>query len=76
VIVVGGGTQVFLVKNIFLDGLASRIPVFFRKGETIQNRDTQMLQLHRRKRYRNKHNSEDIVTAIVSWSILSLHVCV
>jgi hypothetical protein len=35
--------QVFLVKKIFLDGLACRIPVFLRKGETSHIRDTQML---------------------------------
>ena len=33
----------FLVKTIFLDGLACRLPVFLRKGETSQNRYTQML---------------------------------
>jgi len=40
---VGSGTQAFLVKMIFLDGLACRLPVFLRKGETSQNRYTQML---------------------------------
>ena len=33
-IVVGSGIQAFLVKMIFLDGLACRLSVFLRKGET------------------------------------------
>jgi len=61
VIVVGSSIQVFLVKKIFLDGLACRIPVLLRKRETSHKRDTQMLRLHRWKRYGNKQSSEDIV---------------
>jgi len=34
---------VFLVKTIFLDGFACKIPVFFRKGETSQSSYIQML---------------------------------
>jgi hypothetical protein len=43
VIVVGSGIQAFLVKTIFLDGLACRLPVFLRKEQTSQNRYTHML---------------------------------
>jgi len=43
VIVVGSGVQAFLVKMIFLDELACRLPVFLRKGERSQNRHIQML---------------------------------
>jgi hypothetical protein len=39
---VGSGIEVFVVKTIFLEGLAYKGPVFMRKGETIQNRDTQI----------------------------------
>jgi len=69
VIVVGSGTQAFLVKMIFLDGLACRLHVFLRKGETSQNRysDSQRKEVR-------EQSCEDIVTAVVSWSILSLHV--
>jgi hypothetical protein len=74
VIVVGSGIQVFLVKMIFLDGLASRIPVFLRKGKTSQNGHSNV-RLHRGKRYGNKQSCEDIVTGVVSLSVLSLHVC-
>jgi hypothetical protein len=72
---VGSNIQVFLVKKIFLDGLACRIPVLLRKVETRHNRDTQMLRLHGGKWYGNKQSSEDIATVIVSWSVLSLRVC-
>jgi len=74
VVVVGSGIQFFLVKTIFLDGLSCRIPVFLRKGRTSQNGHSSV-RLHRGKRYGNKQSCEDIVTAIVSLSILSLQIC-
>jgi hypothetical protein len=40
--VVGSGIEVFVVTMMFLEGLTCKGPVFMRKGETMQNRDTQM----------------------------------
>jgi hypothetical protein len=74
VIVAGSGIQFFLVKTIFLDGLACRIPVLLREEKTSQNGHSNV-RLNRANRYGNKQSSEDIVTAAVSWSILSSHVC-
>ena len=54
---------------ILLDGLAFRIPVFLRKGETNQNRHSNV-RISRGKRYGSKQSYEDFVTAIVSWSTL------
>ena len=67
---VGSGIQAFLVKTIFLDGLACNMPVFLRKGETSQNKYS-----NSHKKEVREQSCEDNVTAIVSWSILSLHVC-
>jgi len=57
------------VKMIFLDGLTCRIPVFFRKGETNQNKHSN-IRISRGKRYGSKQSCEDFVMAIVSWSVL------
>jgi hypothetical protein len=46
VIAVGSGIQAFLVKTIFLDGLACRLLVFLRKGEQVHSN----AGLHRGKR--------------------------
>lgn len=54
---------------IFLDGLACRIPVFLRKGETNQKKHSDV-RISRGKRYGSKQSREDFVTAIVSWSVL------
>ena len=54
---------------IFLDGLACRIPVFLRKGETNQNKHSNF-RISIGKRYGSKQSCEDFVMAIVSWSIL------
>ena len=70
-VVVGSGIGFFVVKTIFLDGLACRLAVFLRKGEINQNGHS-CVRLHRGQRYGKKQNSEDIVTAVVSWSILKL----
>jgi hypothetical protein len=42
VIVLGSGIEAFLVKTIFSEGFACKGSVFLRKGETVQNRDTQI----------------------------------
>jgi hypothetical protein len=54
---------------IFLDGVACRIPVFLRKGETYQNKHLNV-RISRGKRYVGKQSCEDFVMAIVSWSIV------
>ena len=54
---------------IFLDGLARRIPVFLRKGETNQNKHSNV-RISRGKRYGSKQSCEDFIMAVVSWSIL------
>ena len=54
---------------IFLDGLACGIPVFLRKGETNQNKHSNV-RISRGKRYGIKQSCEDFVMAIVSLSIL------
>jgi len=54
---------------IFLDGLACRIPVFLRKGETNQNKHSNV-RISRGKRYGSKQSCEDFVMAVVSLSIL------
>jgi hypothetical protein len=47
--------------------------VFMRKGGTGKNKVWEA-RLHGGKRDRNKQSCEDIVTAVVSLSVLSLHV--
>jgi len=54
---------------IFLDGLACRITVFLRKGETNQNKHSDV-RISRGKRYRSKQSCDDFVMANVSWSVL------
>lgn len=75
-IVVGSGLQMFLVKTVFLIGLACRIPVSLRKEETNQNRYTQMLDFIEERGTGKKQSCEDIVTAVVSWPLLTLRVSV
>jgi len=74
VIAVGSGIQVFLLKRYF--GWAClQVNCYFERGETSRTGHSNM-RLHSGRRYGNEHSCEDIVTAVVSWSILSLHVCV
>ena len=47
-IVINSGRLVFLVENDILDGLACRLPVFLRKGETNQNRHSNVIILEER----------------------------
>jgi len=54
---------------IFLDGLACGVPVFLRKGETNQNKHSNV-RISRGKMYGSKQSYEDFVMAIVSLSIL------
>jgi len=54
---------------VFLDGLTCRIPFSLRKGETNQNKHTNV-RINRGKWYGSNQSCEDFVMAIVSWSIL------
>jgi len=69
--VVGSGIQLFLVENDIFGCDCLQATRFLDK-----RRDKLQQVLHGGKRYGNKQSCEDIVTAIVSWSILNLHVCV
>ena len=68
-VVVCSGIQMFLVENDILEGLACRLPVFLRKGEPSQNRHSNV-RLHRGVSEGNEQSCEDIVTAIVSCSVV------
>jgi len=68
---VGSGIQVFLFKNYIFGWDCLRATWF--SGE--MERQARTGTLHRGKRYGNKQSCENVVTAIVSWAILSLHVC-
>jgi hypothetical protein len=67
--VVVSGVKVFLVENDIF-GWAC----FLEKGRDKPEEVHSNVRLHRGKRYGNKQSCEDIVTAFVPWSILSLHV--
>jgi hypothetical protein len=66
---------VFLVENDTLDGLACRLPGFLEKG---RDNAEQVLKCEasERKDVQEQQSCGNIVTAIVTWSILSLHVFV
>ena len=60
----------FLVVTIFWMGLSAE--KWTDRPEEVHSN----VRLHRGKRYRNKQSCEDIVTAIVFWSVFSSHVSV
>jgi len=74
VVVIGSGIQMFLVENDILNGFACRLPAVLRKGEPSQNRHWNV-RLRRGETEGNEQSCDDIVTAIVSWSIVRVFFC-
>jgi len=72
--VVGSGVKVFLVENYIFGWAYLQGTCFLEKGRDKPEEVHSNVRFHRVKRYGNKQSCEDIVTAFVSWSILSLHV--
>lgn len=74
VVVVGSGVQVFLVENDIFWWACLQNTCFLEK---LRDKPEQVLsvRLQRGNSYGNKQSCEDIATAIVSWSVSSLHVC-
>jgi len=72
--VVGSGIQVFLVENDIFGWACLQDACFLEKGRGKPEQVQSNVRLYRGKRYGNKQSCQDIVTAIVSWSILSLHI--
>jgi hypothetical protein len=65
---VGNGIQVFLVENDIFGWACLQATCFLEKGRKARTGHSNM-RLHRGKRYGDEHSCEDIVTAVVSWSI-------
>jgi hypothetical protein len=72
--VVGSGVKVFLAENGIFGWAYLQVTCFLEKGRDKPEEVYSNVRPHRGKRYGNKQSCEDIVTAIVPWSILSLHV--
>jgi hypothetical protein len=71
--VVGSGVKVFLVENDIFGWACLQDTCFLEKGRDKPEEVHSNVRLHRGKRYGNKQSCEDILTAFVFWSILSLH---